>query len=122
MIKLIEVKHKLISIPSPKSQPAIMYKIDNYKGNIGFISSMTQPFCSTCNRIRLTADGNLKICLHDDYEVDMKQYIRNKASDDEIESIIRNALLNKKEKHSGVDSLSEESKNNKGRPMTKIGG
>ena len=119
IINIIKNKHRSLHlIESPISQPAINYKIDNYKGKIGIISSMTNPFCDSCNRIRLTADGNLKVCLHDDTEVSLRNLIRENKTDEDIMKVINNALLDKKEAHDGMENL-EKSKN---RPMIKIGG
>lgn len=74
------------------SDPARTYKIPNAHGTIGFISSVSDPFCSTCNRMRLTADGKLHLCLLRDNEVDLRDAVRSDASDDELETIIRNAV------------------------------
>lgn len=79
---------------------------------------MTNPFCSTCNRIRLTNDGNLKVCLHSNEEVNLKKLLREGKTDEEIEEEIEKAIKNKKEQHDGMDKLST----GKNRSMIKIGG
>ncbi|HUB24564.1 MAG TPA: GTP 3',8-cyclase MoaA [Tepidisphaeraceae bacterium] len=56
--------------------PANVYRLANARGRIGFISSMSAPFCATCNRLRLTADGLLRSCLFDGGEVDVKPILR----------------------------------------------
>lgn len=63
------------------SSTSKIYTVDGHKGTIGFISSMTDHFCGGCNRLRLTADGNLKICLFDNREVNLKAMI-DEGSDD----------------------------------------
>jgi GTP 3',8-cyclase len=69
------------------------------KGEIGFISPVTEPFCGDCNRIRLTADGKLRTCLFSLNETDLREPLRAGASDDEIETIVRNAVWRKELKH-----------------------
>ena len=62
---------------------------------------MSEHFCSTCNRIRLTADGNLKVCLFGNSEVSLRDAIRNNMSDEDLENLISAAIKRKKEKHAG---------------------
>lgn len=126
IIQIIKNNYKddFIKLESPPSQPAINYKIKNYKGQLGFISSMSNPFCSTCNRIRLTADGNFKVCLHDEKEISLRDIIRNGGSNEDLIKGIYEALQEKKQEHIGMDELNNISKSNNPnkRPMTKIGG
>jgi cyclic pyranopterin phosphate synthase len=77
------------------ADPARTYKIPGAQGSLGFISSVSDPFCATCNRMRLTADGKLHLCLLRDNEVDVRGALRSGASDDEIEGIIRYAVHTK---------------------------
>ena len=80
---------------------------------------MSEHFCGGCNRIRLTADGNLKICLFDNREINLKNMIKEGFSNDEITSEIQNHMLSKKWSHGGVDAIIERDDN---RSMIKIGG
>lgn len=75
--------------------PAQVYKMRGAAGEIGFISAMSHQFCDTCNRLRLTADGNLRACLFVDNEVDFKTLLRDGCSDSELEELIRKVILNK---------------------------
>jgi len=75
--------------------PARVYKMEGGRGEIGFISAMSHQFCESCNRLRLTADGNLRSCLLIDNEVDLKTPLRNGCTDAELENIIKNVILNK---------------------------
>jgi cyclic pyranopterin phosphate synthase len=68
------------------------YQVYNYKGTFAVISTMTAPFCDTCNRIRLTADGKMKNCLFSTTEVDLLTPLRN---GEDIEPIIRQCILDK---------------------------
>ncbi|KPJ16081.1 Molybdenum cofactor biosynthesis protein 1 [Papilio machaon] len=78
---------------------AAVWQVEGYAGSVGFISSMTQPFCSSCNRLRLTADGNLKVCLFGAAEVSLREVLRAGTSDADLETLIRTALRNKKPQH-----------------------
>lgn len=95
-----------------------LFKVPGWTGRIGFITSMTEHFCGTCNRLRITADGNLKVCLFGGHEVSLRDALRNKASTDELLSIIGSAVLKKKFSHAGMDELASV----KNRPMILIGG
>lgn len=66
------------------SDPATRYRYRDGKGEIGVIASVTRPFCQTCNRIRLTAEGMIRTCLFSTVEHDLKSLLREGASDDEI--------------------------------------
>jgi GTP 3',8-cyclase len=57
--------------------PAVVFRLPNAKGRIGFISAMSKPFCATCNRLRLTAEGQLRSCLFDGGEVELRPIVRN---------------------------------------------
>ncbi|ULT80107.1 hypothetical protein L3Y34_010593 [Caenorhabditis briggsae] len=94
------------------------YKIEGFQGQFGFISSMSDHFCNTCNRLRITADGNLKVCLHGNSEVSLRDKIRDGSSDEQLSEIIQKAVNNKKARHAGMDAL----KNLPNRPMILIGG
>lgn len=74
------------------ADPARTYKIPGALGSLGFISSVSDPFCATCNRMRLTADGKLHLCLLRDNEIDVREALRSGAADDEIEALIRYAI------------------------------
>jgi cyclic pyranopterin phosphate synthase len=74
------------------ADPARRYRIPGAPGKLGFISAVTDPFCATCNRMRLTADGRLHLCLLRDDELDLRAAIRAGATQDEIEQRIRHAV------------------------------
>lgn len=98
------------------------YRVDGYVGAFGVISTVTNPFCDSCNRIRLTADGKLKNCLFSADESDLLTQLR---SGQDIIPMIRAAVASKKEKLAGMDSFeSEQGKEifSKNRSMISIGG
>ena len=75
--------------------PATEYRYSDGGGRVGFIASVTRPFCLNCNRIRLTADGKLRYCLFAIEEADVKSLLRSDASDDEIAALIRSNVKDK---------------------------
>ncbi len=75
--------------------PALEYRFADGVGRIGFIASVSRPFCMNCNRIRVTADGKLRYCLFAIEETDVKSLLRSGASDDEIAGTIRQVVAGK---------------------------
>ncbi len=118
MLTQIKLKYELIKVPDRVNDTAKGYKVPGYLGKVGFISSMSSHFCGSCNRLRITADGNLKACLFSNDEVSLRDMLRNNASDDEIYQVINSAVKGKKFSHDGMYNISES----KNRPMIKIGG
>ncbi len=78
------------------------YQLKNGRGRVGFIASMTEPFCAQCSRLRLTADGQLRACLFSNTTTDLKSAVRSGASDDDITAILGATIWNKPRGH-GVD-------------------
>lgn len=92
-------------------------------GRIGFITSMSEHFCGTCNRLRLTADGKLKVCLFGKTEVSLRDLLRSGASDEALLKLIHHSVQKKHFKlggHKDMEDLKAHSAEN--RPMTLIGG
>ena len=90
---------KMIPVEYQGSQPADRFKFADGKGEIGFISSVSEPFCSHCNRIRITSDGRLRTCLFSLHETDLKAMLRGGDSDELIAEIIIDAVWKKEEGH-----------------------
>jgi cyclic pyranopterin phosphate synthase len=80
--------------PDPRA-PALEYRWRDGKGSVGFIASVSKPFCLNCNRIRLTADGHLRYCLFAIEETDVKRLLRGGATDEEIAGAIRSTVQGK---------------------------
>jgi cyclic pyranopterin phosphate synthase len=78
--------------PGELDGEASLYQLENAPGRIGFISSVSQPFCATCNRARLTADGRLRLCLLREKEVDLLTPLRAGLSDEELVDIIKEGI------------------------------
>ena len=81
------------------SAPARTWRYLDGGGRVGIIASVTRPFCGRCDRIRLTADGQIRTCLFANREHDVRSYLRNGASDDAIEALVRSAVLRKAPGH-----------------------
>lgn len=79
--------------------PATDFEFEDGVGRVGFIASVSQPFCMSCNRFRLTADGKIRNCLFSLEETDIKSLIRGGASDDQIAQAIKDSITAKKEGH-----------------------
>jgi cyclic pyranopterin phosphate synthase len=79
------------------SDPAALYSFADGRGTIGFISSMTEPFCNTCDRIRITSDGRFLTCLFENTGFDLKSLIRSGRSDDDIRRCILKCIEKKPE-------------------------
>lgn len=102
----------------PRHEVAKNFHIPGFKGSVSFITSMTQAFCGDCNRLRLMADGNLKVCLFGANEVSLRDAMRQGASDDDLRVIISAAVDRKKAAHAGMFEIAK----NKNRAMVHIGG
>ncbi len=98
------------------------FKVKGYKGTFAFITTMTAPFCSDCNRIRLTADGKLKNCLFSNREMDLLSAHRNGS---DVKALIVEEIQMKKAQLGGMDTFMKselERENFNSRCMTSIGG
>ncbi|MGN1030845.1 MAG: GTP 3',8-cyclase MoaA [Butyricicoccaceae bacterium] len=82
-----------------KSNPARYYQSAKLSGRIGLIAPMSHPFCSTCNRVRLTSTGQLKPCLSYGCSADLRSLLRSGASDEAVRSVMRQCISEKLEKH-----------------------
>ena len=85
------------------SQPAMDFVYADGRGRIGFINPVTQPFCGDCNRLRITAEGQVRNCLFSDREWDVRELLRGDASDEAIADLVRESISQKKAGH-GIDS------------------
>ncbi|HXG37431.1 MAG TPA: GTP 3',8-cyclase MoaA [Bacteroidota bacterium] len=90
---------KLIPVERHGDQPADRYRFEDGVGEIGFISSVSEPFCEHCNRIRITSDGKLRTCLFSLQETDLRSLLRSGATDEEIKRLILEAVWNKEVGH-----------------------
>jgi cyclic pyranopterin phosphate synthase len=123
-VPVSEIQERLLSLgalePYPFSQgngPAKYFRFPSASGTIGFISPLSEHFCFNCNRLRLTADGQLHSCLLSDEEVDLRQPLRQGASTEELIQLIRQAVVSKPERHRLSEGVPPPR-----RPMCQVGG
>ncbi len=122
MLQQISSEFDVVKLKDKRHDTAKKFKVIGYSGTFAFITTMSQPFCSDCNRMRLTADGKMKNCLFGKDELDILKALRN---NEPIEPIIRKSLLLKQQALGGqmpedFTSLKPELLEN--RSMIKIGG
>jgi GTP 3',8-cyclase len=115
---LIEERWPLVEIPAKPSSTARRFRFADGAGEIGFISPVSEPFCSSCDRVRLTADGQLRTCLFSRKEWDLKTPLRSETSDEVVAEHIRFAVRHKELKH----RINEPGFVRASRSMSQIGG
>jgi cyclic pyranopterin phosphate synthase len=115
---LIEERWPLEEIPAKASSTARRFRFADGAGEIGFVNPVSEPFCSSCDRIRLTADGQLRTCLFSRREWDLKTPLRGGASDDELAELVRWAVRHKELKH----KINDPGFVRASRSMSQIGG
>ena len=97
---IIETEHgPLVELPAKPSSTARRFRFADGAGEIGFVNPVSEPFCSSCDRIRVTADGQLRTCLFSRREWDLKTPLREGAGDDELVELLRFAVRHKELKH-----------------------
>ncbi len=98
MLELIATKYEFIKLPNEKNDTAKKYFVPGHLGTFAIISTMSQPFCSGCNRMRLTTDGKMKNCLFSKNEIDILGALRK---GEDIRPLIRKCISDKKESRGG---------------------
>jgi cyclic pyranopterin phosphate synthase len=115
---IVQARFALDPVGRPRHGTAQRWCFADGAGELGFISPVSDPFCGDCNRIRLTAEGELRTCLFSLTETDLRAPLRAGASDDELEAIIRDAVWRKELKHHVNDAGYVQPE----RTMSRIGG
>ena len=116
---IIENEHgPLVELPAKASSTARRFRFADGAGEIGFVNPVSEPFCSSCDRIRVTADGQLRTCLFSRREWDLKTPLREGASDDELIELLRFAVRHKELKH----KINDPGFVRASRSMSQIGG
>lgn len=118
MRELIAQEFQMEPLSGHPSDVAKNFRLRGGTGIVSFISSMTDSFCSTCNRLRMTADGAIKSCLFYEPEINLREQLRSGCSDEQIEELIVYALGKKPEAHPPMEELALMSN----RAMVEIGG
>lgn len=103
MVKIIREKYAdFTALPNGPNDTSKAYGVPGFVGQVGFITSMTEHFCGSCNRLRITADGNLKVCLFGNTEVSLRDAMRSECSEDDLTTLISAAVKRKKKQHAGM--------------------
>lgn len=119
MLSTLREKYPSLSrLRDHPSDTAKNFRVDGFEGTVSFITSMTNSFCGGCNRLRLMADGNFKVCLFGPAEVSLRDAIRSGVDDEGLKEIIGDAVKRKKAAHAGMFDLAKT----QNRPMIHIGG
>lgn len=114
----VEQKYELVPLAAQKGDVAKDFGLRGHMGTVSFITSMTDSFCASCTRLRLTSDGCLKTCLFYAPEVSLRDLMRSGADDEQIVRMILNTVLEKPEAHPPMEELASLSN----RSMIEIGG
>ncbi len=128
IIAIIAARYLLREIGRQQgSAPSVDYEFVDGAGDIGVIASVTEPFCSTCTRARLTADGKFVTCLFSQVGHDVKSLLRDGASDDDLGNFIRSIWLRRADRYSeerlqAMRSSAYDPKKNKKIEMIALGG
>jgi cyclic pyranopterin phosphate synthase len=99
IVAMIDAVYPLEAVGRERHGTARRYRFADGNGEMGFISPVSEPFCGDCNRIRLTAEGELRTCLFSMNETDLRGPLRDGATDAELEEIVRDAVWRKELKH-----------------------
>jgi len=118
IVATLSARHTLTPVGGRGSDPAELFRIDGGPAVVGVIASVTKPFCAACDRVRLTADGQVRNCLFATEESDLRTALRAGADDAEIAARIRAAIRRKRAGH-GID---DPEFLQPARPMSAIGG
>jgi cyclic pyranopterin phosphate synthase len=98
--RIVEEHHgPLVELPAKASSTSRRFAFADGEGELGFVNPVSEPFCSSCDRIRLTADGQLRTCLFSRREWDLKGPLRRGATDDDLVELLRFAVRHKELKH-----------------------
>lgn len=100
ILERVEEIDSISPIPGPQGNgPARYYSFEDARGAVGVISPLSHEYCQSCNRVRLSADGRLRLCLFGDYELELRSVIRAGASRESIARMLQDSMLIKPERH-----------------------
>ena len=118
ILQVLGRDHVLTPVPTRGSAPAEEFLVDGGPATVGVVGSVSRPFCGACDRLRLTADGQVRNCLFATAESDLRSPLRDGADDDELALALRAAVAGKKKGH----GIGEPDFVQPDRPMSAIGG
>jgi GTP 3',8-cyclase len=119
VLSMLEERYELIALDGGDDHaPATRFAFADGVGEVGFINSVSEPFCGTCDRLRLMADGSIRNCLFSDDELSLRDVLRSKGSDDQLEQLFRASVWGKLPGH----AINDPSFLQPRRTMSRIGG
>tara|TARA_B100001750_G_scaffold246840_1_gene270539 strand:+ start:2330 stop:3223 length:894 start_codon:yes stop_codon:yes gene_type:complete len=118
MRRRIETEYTLSKVDSDPSAVGKSFSVEGSQILVSFVTSMSESFCGDCNRLRITADGNIKACLFDDTEKTLRDVMRDGGTNDDLKTVIQQALQSKPYEHEPMDDLLKKDN----RRMVAIGG
>jgi cyclic pyranopterin phosphate synthase len=120
VLAMLEERYDLVALDGGGDDhaPATRFAFSDGIGEVGFINSVTEPFCGTCDRLRLMADGSIRNCLFSDDELSLRDVMRSKGSDDQLEQVFRASVWGKLPGH----AINDPSFLQPRRSMSRIGG
>ena len=107
ILKTVKEHYGIEKLRDSANSTSKAYSVNGFKGTFAVISSVTDHFCASCNRLRLTADGKIKNCLFSNGELDLLTSLRQ---GEDIEVLIRSCLLQKHFKHGGIKNIQQVQK------------
>ena len=116
----IKTKYEVTKLISEKSSTSHNYSIENHKGTVGIIPAFTRTICNDCNRIRITSTGTLKNCLFDDGVFNLRDFIRDGASNEDLKELF--LKLVKQKPKNGFIAEANRKKGKVSESMSTIGG
>jgi len=116
----IKSEFDVSAIPSEKSSTSRNFSIENHRGTVGIIPAFTRTICGDCNRIRITSTGTFKNCLFDDGVFNLRDFIRNGASNDDLKELFLSLV--KKKPENGFIAEENRTKGDVSESMSTIGG
>uniref|UniRef100_A0A8D8QW41 Molybdenum cofactor biosynthesis protein 1 n=1 Tax=Cacopsylla melanoneura TaxID=428564 RepID=A0A8D8QW41_9HEMI len=102
LTKIKQTYPNLSTLENAPNDTSKAYKVPEFSGRLGFITSMTEHFCGSCNRLRLMADGSLKVCLFGNTEISLRDALREGCSEEDLVTMIEVAVKRKKKQHADL--------------------
>jgi cyclic pyranopterin phosphate synthase len=120
VLAILEERYDLVALDGGGGDhaPATRFAFADGIGEVGFINSVTEPFCGTCDRLRIMADGSIRNCLFSDDELSLRDVLRSKGSDEQLEQVFRASVWGKLPGH----AINDPSFLQPRRTMSRIGG
>ena len=120
ILEHVEKEYQVEKLPDPPSSTSYNYKVKGFKGSFGIIAAYTRTFCGTCNRIRVTPQGDLRTCLYEKGAVSLRDIIRTSKSDESLKNVLLKAIGNRAK--DGFEAEQRRAENPVSESMATIGG